>query len=81
MAARDAAAMIAVLEAHMRDRRWLVGDAITVADYNAAYTLDWADEAGLLGASPRLKSFVDDMYARAKAPPTIAKAFAALRSA
>jgi glutathione S-transferase len=77
--ARDASAMIAVLEAHMQDRRWFVGENLSVVDYNAAYTLDWADTAGLLDQAPRLKAFVQDMYARPKAPPTIAKAFAALR--
>jgi glutathione S-transferase len=79
LARRDAKAMIEVLEDHMRNRRWLVGEALSVVDLNAAYTLDWADEAGLLAQAPRLKAFVVEMYARPKAPPTIARAFAALR--
>ena len=79
LASRDAKAMIAVLEQHMQGRRWLVGDKVTVADFNAAYKLDWANEAGLLGDAPRLKAYVDDIYARPKAPQRIAAAFAALR--
>jgi glutathione S-transferase len=78
LAMRDGKAMVAVLEDHMKDRRFLVGDRLGVADFNAAYTLDWAREAGMLGDAPWLQAFVDDMYARPNAPPTIAAAFAAL---
>lgn len=78
LAMRDGKAMIAVLEDHMKDRRFVVGDRLTVVDFNAAYTLDWAREAGMLGDAPRLRAFVEDMYARPTAPPTIAAAFAAL---
>lgn len=79
LATRDCQAMLAVLEDHMKDRRFLVGERLTAADYNAAYTLDWAREAGVLGDAPRLTEFVEEMYARPKAPPTIEAAFAALR--
>lgn len=79
LAMRDGKAMIAVLEDHMKDRRFLVGDRLTVADFNAAYTLDWAGRAGILNEAPRLMAFVNEMYARPKAPPRIAAAFAALR--
>lgn len=78
LAMRDGKAMIAVLEGHMKDRRYLVGDRLTVADFNAAYTLDWARWAGMLEEAPRLQVFVTEIYARPKAPPTIAAAFAAL---
>lgn len=78
LAMRDGKAMIAVLEDHMKDRRYLVGNRLTVADFNAAYTLDWARWAGMLEEAPRLQSFVTEMYARPAAPPTIAAAFAAL---
>ncbi len=78
LAMRDGKTMIAVLEDHMKARRFLVGDRLSVADFNAAYTLDWAREAGMLGDAPRLQAFVDEMYARPTAPPTIAAAFAAL---
>lgn len=78
LAMRDGKAMIAVLENHLNDKHFLVGDRLTVADFNAAYTLDWAREAGMLSDAPRLQAFVEEMYARPNAPPTIAAAFAAL---
>jgi glutathione S-transferase len=53
---------------------------LSVADLNAAYTLDWAREADMLGDAPTLRAFVERMYARPKAPPTIKAAFAALRA-
>lgn len=72
-------AMLAVLEQHMQGREYLVDDRLSVADLNAAYTLDWAREAGMLGDSPVLGAYVERMYARPKAPTTIEAAFAALR--
>lgn len=75
-AARDARRMLPVLEAHLEGRDHLVGSGLTVADFNAAYTLDWADAAGLLDDFPNCRRFVERMYARPKAPPRIAEAFA-----
>lgn len=69
--------MVAVLEAHMAGRDFILGDRISVADFNAAYTLDWADEADMLDESPRLRAYLKKMYDRPAAPPTIAEAFAA----
>lgn len=77
LAERECRAMLDVLEAHMADRTYLVGDRPSVADFNAAYTLDWANEAGLLDGTPRLRAYLQAMYARPAAPPTIAEAFAA----
>jgi glutathione S-transferase len=77
-ATRDCRQMIDVLERHMQDREYLVADRPTVADFNAAYTLDWANEAGMLDAAPRLRAYLKAMYARPTAPPTIAEGFAAL---
>ena len=42
-----------------------------------AYTLDWANEALLLGDFPRLQTYMTRMYARPAAPMRIATAFAA----
>lgn len=78
LAKRDALRMIAVLEQHMQGRDYLVGDAPTVADFNAAFTLDWAREEALLDDAPALRAFLDRMYARPKAPVTIAAAMAGL---
>ena len=78
LAKRDAARMVAVLEQHMRGRDYLVGEQLTVADFNAAFTLDWAREEALLADAPALSAFLDRMYARPNAPTTIAAAFAEL---
>jgi glutathione S-transferase len=37
----------AVLNGHLKQRKWLVGDSITVADFSVAMVLPYADEAGL----------------------------------
>ena len=70
--------MVAVLEQHMAGREFVVGDRVTVADFNAAFTLDWAREEALLDDAPALRAYLDRMYARAKAPVTIAAAMAEL---
>lgn len=77
-ATRDCKKMVAVFEHHMTDREVVVGDHLTVADFNAAYTLDWANEAGMLGEAPRLRDYLKTMYARPTAPMTIKQGFATL---
>ena len=72
--------MAAVMEAHMSGRQFLVGDSVPVADFVAAYTLDWANEVHLLDASPQLRGYMDRMYARPKAPLRIAEALASIRA-
>lgn len=42
------------------------------------YTLDWANEVGLLDQSPKLLAYMEKLYARPRAPMRIAKAFATL---
>ena len=76
LARQDGKAMVAVLERHMKERRFIVGDRLSVADFNAAYTLDWANEEKMLADAPRLQEFVERMYARPTAPVRIAKALA-----
>ncbi len=80
LARQECLAMVAVLERHMAGREFLVGDRPSVADFNAAYTLDWANHAEMLDDAPRLREYLKSMYARPTAPPTIAEAFAALES-
>ena len=80
LARQECREMLAVLERHMQEREYLVGDRLSVADFNAAYTLDWANEENLLDAAPRLREYLATMYARPTAPPTIAVAFAAMES-
>jgi glutathione S-transferase len=69
---QDFQEMAAVIEEHLRGRQFLVGDTATVADFVAACTLDWANEVHLLGATPNLRSYMERMVARPKAPPRIA---------
>lgn len=81
LARRDCLRMLAPLEAHLEGRDHMVGSALTVADFNAAYTLDWADEdGGLLETAPNCLRFVERMYDRPKAPPRIVEAFAKLNA-
>jgi glutathione S-transferase len=76
----DCKRVIAVLEKHMQGREWIAGNRISVADFNAAYTLDWANEEDMLGEAPRLREYLKAMYARPTAPMTIAQGFAALKA-
>lgn len=70
--------MARVLEQHMRDRPFVLGDDVSVVDFVTAYTLDWADQVQLLDRTPRLHAYMERMYARPKAPMRIAQAFASL---
>jgi glutathione S-transferase len=79
LAAAECKEMVAVLEQHMKDKTFLVGDRLSVADFNAAYMLDWANEQKMLVDAPRLREFLKTMYARPTAPPTIAQASAAMK--
>ena len=80
LARQDFQDMAAVMEEHMRGRQFLVGDSVTVADFVAAYTLDWANEVQLLDASPEMRGYMDRMYTRPKAPARIAEALASIRA-
>lgn len=72
IAAGECKEMLRVVERQMQGRDTFVGDRLSVADFNAAYVLDWADAAGMLGEMPRLQEWRTAMYARPTAPPTIA---------
>ena len=76
IAGEEFRAMAAVLEQHMQGRRFVVGDTASVVDFFTAYTLDWANETGLLDASPALLAYMERMYQRPHAPERIAAAFA-----
>lgn len=80
LARQECLEMIAVLERHMSDREFMVGERLSVADFNAAYTLDWASEENMLAGAPRLRDYLKAMYARPTAPITIREAFAAMES-
>jgi len=80
IARQDFRDMAAVMEEHMGGRQFLVGESATVADFVAAYTLDWANEIKLLDGSPQLRGYMERMYTRPNAPPRIAQAFASIRA-
>ena len=80
LARQECVEMVAVLERHMKEREFMVAGRVSVADFNAAYTLDWANEEKMLDNTPRLREYLKSMYARPTAPPTIAEAFAAMGS-
>jgi glutathione S-transferase len=79
LARQDFLDMAAVMEKHLETRPVLVGANVTVADFVAAYTLDMASMVGLLETLPNLRAYMERMYARPKAPPRIAQAFASIR--
>ena len=70
LARQECLEMIEVLERHMSEREFMVGDRLSVADFNAAYTLDWANTDEMLASAPRLRDYLKAMYARPTAPPT-----------
>jgi glutathione S-transferase len=54
----------AVLTEHLEDRQWLVGDAITVADFSVAITLPYADQAAMpLSEFPVVRRWLDRLNA------------------
>jgi glutathione S-transferase len=80
LASQEFSAMAGVLEKHMQQRQFIVGDSVTVADFVVAYTLDWANEVQLLDGFPQLLAYMKRMYARLHAPSRIAQAFANLKA-
>ena len=80
LAREDFKPMAAVLEEHMKDRQFVVGDKASVADFVLAYSLDWANEVQLLDGFPQLRAYVERMYARPHAPMRIAKALASINA-
>jgi glutathione S-transferase len=80
LAGKEFRAMAAIAEQHMQQRKFVVGDGVTVADFVLAYTLDWGNEAGLLDHCPKLLAYMEEMYARPHAPPRIAAALRSIRN-
>jgi glutathione S-transferase len=80
-ARQDFQEMAKVLDAHMQDRQFVVGEKASVADFVVAYTLDWANELDLLEPFPRLSAYLDTMYARPRAAPRLAHAMEVIKQA
>jgi glutathione S-transferase len=74
LAREDFLAIAGVAEQHLAIREYLVGTSATIADFVLAYTLDWANEAGVLGNFPHLHAYMERMYLRPRAPMRIAEA-------
>jgi glutathione S-transferase len=72
-------AMAGVLDRHMEDREFVVGDRVSVADFVLGYTLDWASIGGLLEGLPRLEGYMLRLYDRPHAPMRIQDAWASVR--
>jgi glutathione S-transferase len=81
LAREDFAAMAKVLDKHMEEREFVVGDTVSVADFVLAYTLDWAQILGLLEGLPRLEGYMERMYDRPRAPKRIMDAWASIQKA
>ncbi|AFT68629.1 Glutathione S-transferase domain protein [Alloalcanivorax dieselolei B5] len=80
LARQECLEMLAVLEQHMKTHEFMVAGRLSVADFNAAYTLDWANEEEMLGDMPRLTEYLKAMYSRPAAPPSISGVLAAQES-
>lgn len=80
LAREDFSDMVALFDTHMNEREFVVGDRFTAADIVGAYTLDWANEVGLLDRFPRLCEYMERMYCRPAAAPRIAEALAAVNN-
>jgi glutathione S-transferase len=57
----------------------VVGNTVTVGDFVLAYTLDWAKTANALDGLPQLEAYMEQMYARPRAPMRIKDALASVR--
>ena len=75
LAREDFTDMASVLEGHLAAHDFVAGERITAADFVLAYTLDWANEAKLLGGFPASSAYLERMYARPRAPLRIREAF------
>lgn len=80
LARGDFTPMAQIVEDHMRGRKFLVSDHVTIADFVLAYTLDMAKTANVLGDFPVLNTYMVGMYARPHAPMRIKEAFESIRS-
>jgi glutathione S-transferase len=80
LAREEFTAMAGVLDQHMRGRQFVAGNTVTVADFVLAHTLDWANEVQLLDGFPQLRTYMERMYARPRAPLRIAETLARVRA-
>jgi glutathione S-transferase len=80
LASEEFKAMAGVLQEHLKGKQFVVGNAVTVADFLLAHTLDWANEVQMLDGFPQLQTYMERMYSRPHAAPRIAEAFATIKA-
>jgi glutathione S-transferase len=53
-----------VLDGHLKGRKWLVGDGLTVADFSVAVTLPYAEKAKIpINDFPEVRRWHDQLNA------------------
>jgi glutathione S-transferase len=57
-----------VLDAHLQDRSWLVGERFSVTDIFVGYALNWARLAGLTAQLPNVSSYCDRLLSMSHCP-------------
>jgi len=72
LARDDFMSMAAILEEHLKGREFIIGDKLSAADCVTVYLIDWANEQGLIQTFPRLREYLERLYARPEAPQRIA---------
>lgn len=59
---------LAVLDAHLRDKAWLVGDRFSVTDIFVGYAAWWAHWQGMTADLPNVAAYVERLQARPLCP-------------
>ena len=59
---------LAVLDAHLRDREWLVDDRFSLTDIFTGYATCWAQWQGMTVDLPNVAAYVDRLQARPHCP-------------
>lgn len=55
---------LAVLDAHLQDREWLVGDRFSLTDIFTGYAVCWAQWQGMTADLPNVTTYVERLQAR-----------------
>jgi glutathione S-transferase len=73
-ATREAREAAAIVDAHLKDHSFMVGERVSVVDFVMAYTLDWAEISGTLDECSSAQAYLQRMYARPRAALRILEA-------
>lgn len=55
---------LAVLDAHLQDREWLVEDRFSLTDISTGYAICWAQWQGMTAELPNVTAYVERLQAR-----------------